>query len=163
MILKVYIKRNLFHLPRKQNDLTELIKEKFYKNKTLVKTAFQKLYSITEIENENIVVERNTNIFLLNLYLLVLQEKGELAFTEKVEFNDKVLLQKIEEKTRLNVLNDSIEDIEELVLNHLYPTEQKATKKERLLDTKDTSSRATFDHIDFSIEWIKKAHNKLNE
>lgn len=65
----------MFQLPRKQDDLTELIKERLYKNKKLVKSAITKLYPISEVDNENIIIKRNTNIFLLNLYLLVLQEK----------------------------------------------------------------------------------------
>lgn len=158
MILKVYIKRHMFQLPRKQDDLTDLIAEKLYQNKKLVKSAITKMYSITEVENENIIIERNTNIFLLNLYLLVLQEKGELAFTEKVTLNNEILLQGIEEKTNLNVSTVSVEETEELVLNHLYPTEQEEVE----VDTDDTEdTQEIFQNIKYSIDWIKKAHNHL--
>lgn len=43
MILKVYIKNHMFQLPRSQDDLTELIKERLYENKKLVKSAITKL------------------------------------------------------------------------------------------------------------------------
>ncbi|MFP7461700.1 hypothetical protein SFC52_24160 [Niallia circulans] len=148
----------MFQLPRKQDDLTELVTEKLYKNKKLIKSAITKLYSISEVEpNEYIIIERNTNIFLLNLYLLVLQEMGELAFTEKTTLNDDILLKKIEEKTNLNVSNLSVEEIEQLVLTYLYSSSK---PNEVLKDTKDTEE--LFQNIEYSIDWIKKAHNQLN-
>lgn len=161
MILKVYIKRHMFQLPRKQDDLTEIVTEKLYRNKKLVKSAITKLYSIGEIEpNDYIIIERNTNIFLLNLYLLVLQEKRELAFTEKITLNDDILLKKIEDKTNLKVSNLSVEETEKLVLNYLYSSE-KETPEEDIEDTKDT--KEIFQNIEYNIDWIKKAHNQLNE
>lgn len=160
MILKVYIRTQMFQLPRKQDDLTNLVSERLYQTKKLVKSAITKMYSIDKVENENVFIERKTNIFLLNLYLLVLQEKGELAFTEKTTLNNEILLKGIEEKTNLNVSSASVEETEKLVLNYLYPIEHE--KPER--DTKDTEeTKEIFKNIEYSIDWIKKAHNHLKK
>lgn len=161
MILKVYIKSHMFQLPRKQDDLTELIKERLYKNKKLVKSAITKLYPISEVDNENIIIKRNTNIFLLNLYLLVLQEKEELAFTEKTILDNETLFQKLKEKTNLDVSNVSIEEAEKIILNYLYPNENQTTHDTITEDTKDTDD--TFQNIEFSMSWIKKAHYELQK
>lgn len=151
MIVRVYLKSHLFHLPRKQDDLTQLIIERFYQNKKLVKAAIQKLYPIIKIENENLKIEKDTNIFLLNLYLLVLQERGELQDLEYLQesINNEWLLQKIAEKTGLNLYEKSFDEIESIVIEHLY-------KKEKENDT-----LSILENVEYSIKWVQKANNLL--
>lgn len=152
MILKIYIRKKLFHLPRNQEDLTEMIKEEFYKRKPLVKSGFAKLYNITDIENKKISYEKNTNIFLINLYLLVLEFKGILASVEDNEFE----LSDINIKTEIsNILNEdiqalSIEELEERVSNFITNNPIKNSNNESV-------------KVSFNMEWVKAMDKKIKE
>lgn len=154
MILKVYIKNHMFQLPRSQDDLTELIKERLYENKKLVKSAITKLYPISDIDNKNIFIQKNTNIFLLNLYLLILQKKNKLEFTEQTTIDNKIIYEKIYEETKLDVSSVPIEEAEKMILQHLEQNEIEHNQ-----DTEDTSD--PFQNIEFSTSWLKKAHCEL--
>lgn len=156
----------MFQLPREHDDLTALVKERLYGNKKLVKSAITKLYPISQIDNFS--VARDTNIFLVNLYLLVLQEKGDFSEIEEITaFDNSLLLKKIEDKTNLNVSSVSIEETETLVLNHLYQDGETSPDydtrdTEDTEGTKDTENDSEIlQNIEYSLDWLKKAHRKL--
>lgn len=157
-ILKTYIKSNMFHLPREQRKLEEEIKNIFYSsgNKVFKKKGFEKLYSIEKTDNSNVTLKRNTNIFLLNLYLLVLQETNQLnqlTFDKPVSHDNNTIKDEIFKITGINVLEMDYEEIEKTLLDHLYP------KKERNRETKKSE---TLEKVEFNLSWIKKANEYLN-
>lgn len=162
MILKVYIRKHLFHLPRKQDDLTELIKEKFYKRKPLVKSGFTKLYRISDIENSEIQYEKDVNIFLINLYLEVLDHKGKLTNEKDISItlSDDNIKKEIATIINEDIHDLSIEDIEKKVDDFLN---EKDASNKKTSDKENTTKKENDLNVKFSIEWVKKMDKKLRE
>lgn len=173
MIVKAYIKRYLFHLPiTKSTDLLERVEEALGK-KIINKENFEKLYPITKIEeNNNISVEKqNTNIFLLNLLLLVLNHK-EIEITEQEYFNKDLMISKLEEETNLELHGLPFDALETEIDKYLYPISEKA---ETAVQTQiDTGSQAYWkikgkeqelsylENVNFSVDWLKGAQQELD-
>lgn len=162
MILKVYIRKHLFHLPRKQDDLTELIKEKFYKRKPLVKSGFTKLYRISDIENSEIQYEKDVNIFLINLYLEVLDHQGKLTNEKDISItlSDDNIKKEIATVINEDIHDLSIEDIEKKVDDFLN---EKDTSDKKTSDKENTTKKENNLNVKFSIEWVKNMDKKLRE
>src|SRR5699024_2563351 len=110
-----------FHLPRNQENLTEMIKEKFYKRKPLVKSGITKLYRITEIENKEIKYKNSVNIFLVNLYLLLLEQKGELTNKTNIPItlSDENIKNELSKELDQEVNEMSIEELEEKINQYM--------------------------------------------
>lgn len=155
MIVKMYIQKHLFHLPRKQDDLTEMIKERFYKRKPLVKSGITKLYRISDVENKTIKYEKNVNIFLVNLYLLLLEDEGKLLHEEDIQItlSDENIIKEISKITGEKLNGSSIEEIERTVHEHLNSKEKGGNNK-----THDKSI-----NVEFSLDWVKKMNRRLKE
>lgn len=147
MIFKAQIKKYVFHLPRNQEDLTNLIKERFYEKKELVKSSINKMYSITKLETNHKGVDynRDLNIFLLNIYLLHLESKGieNLEDLKIVLSNDNI---KNELKKDFKNINSEtpLEEIEEIIQQSL----NEDTKEEKNI---------------FNMKWIKETDRKIRE
>jgi chlorite dismutase len=79
VLIKAYIKKHMFHLPTQNNEQLETQVEKEL-HIEVDQSQFFKVYPLTKIEdNENILVEnQRTNIFLLNLLLIVLKHNKKL-------------------------------------------------------------------------------------
>lgn len=155
MILKVYIRKHLFHLPRKQDDLTEMIKEKFYQRKPLVKSGLTKLYRISNIE-EDIEYEKDVNIFLINLYLLVLENDGALENIKDIQItlSDENIKNHLAKIIKKDIKDTSIDEIEKLINEHL-------TKKDNA--DKGSDNTKALNKVEFSIDWVKNMDRKLRE
>lgn len=173
MIVKVYIKRHLFHLPTtKLNDLLEQVEEALGKG-NINKENFEKLYPLTKIEeNDNILVEKqNTNIFLLNLLLLVLNHK-EKEITEPEYFNKDLMISKLEENTHLELQGIPFDVLEKEIDKFLYRISEKAeTDSETQIDvcTKDEpeiegkeQKYSYLENVTFNVDWLKGAQQELD-
>lgn len=149
MIVKTYIKNHLFHLPRKQEDLTAQIKEKFFKRKKLVKSGINKMYPVTKIEKENNKLEssRDLNIFLLNIYLLFIESKGldQLSNIE-IELTNENIKKELSKEISQIEKQSEIEDIEKHVENYIKNSFQK---------NKETKQNI------FNMKWIIEMDRKL--
>lgn len=170
MIVKVYIKRHLFHLPVLKSDgLLERVEEALGKE-NINKENFEKLYPLTKIEeNENILVEKqNTNIFLLNLLLLVLNHK-EKEITEQEYYNKDLIISKLEEETNLDLQGLPFEVLEKKIEKYLYSIETEGGTEIKvssgLHDGPEVSEKVKeysyLENVTFSIEWLKGAQHEL--
>ena len=167
MLIKAYIKRNFYHLPMDQTALYEKIITDF-KLPKLDKTNIQKLYAVTETDNENIIVKKqNTNIFLLNLYIKVMN-KNKIEITEPVHTNNAFLIEKLAQETNNEkILQISlVEDVEKEVGNYLFPTPkatpQKQEQEQEQEQAPETAKPNTvLDNVKFNLAWLKKAHKEL--
>lgn len=165
MLIKAYIKNHMFHLPMEQEALLEQVEQALQRN--IDKTTVSKLYPLTKIEdNENILVEKqHTNIFLLNLLLLVLNSKGiEIAVQEY--FNDPFIVSELENVTRLNFKSLPYEGIEKEVINYLNPDSEEQIVDIPQIEVEeiqnDEENRTCFDNIQFNVNWLKEAQKELN-
>ncbi|OQR53479.1 hypothetical protein [Bacillus sp. CDB3] len=149
MIIKGYIREHLFKLPTKDNAiLKEDIEKKF--NKTINDgPEMGILYPLTKIEgNENIVIEKQkTNIFLLNLLLLVLKQNDK-AITVKENYHDKFIILQLEQETSLKLQGMSFSDLEKKVMEYITPP--------------TPSTPSILENVEFNLAWVKKAHKELN-
>lgn len=157
MILKVYIKNELFHLPRKQKDLTDLIKEKFYKRKKLVKDAFQKMYRIEKIEcnQRDLEYDKNLNIFLLNLYLLFLEKKDIENMEIKIQLTNQEITKELELAIG-NIENNPIEEIE--VKLQEYINQRVSEDEKEVVSEENTDNEMS---VEFNMKWVKEMNRKL--
>lgn len=173
MIVKAYIKRHLFHLPISEMDvLLDRVEEALGKE-NINKENFEKLYPLTKIEeNENILVEKqNTNIFLLNLLLLVLNHK-EKEITEQEYYNKDLMISKLEEETHLELQGLPFEALEKEIDEYLHPISEKTeTAAETQVDTGSQDEPETgekekeysyLENVTFSVEWLKGAQQELD-
>lgn len=168
MLIKAYIKKHMFHLPMKQEVLLEQVEQAL--NKDVDKSSVAKLNPLTKIEdNENILIEKQrTNIFLLNLLLLVLNHNGN-DITEQEYYNDTFIISKLEEETELNLKALPFEGVEKEVYNYLKPIIDKSQiddnpqidmKSE--FETKSEEEFSYLENIQFSVNWLKGAQKELN-
>lgn len=155
MILKVYIKKHLFHLPRKQDDLTSLVKEKLYKRKKLIKSGITKLYRISEIESNNIKFDKNVNIFLVNLYLLTIDNEKNPTTHDDVEItlSDENILTALSNIIGEKLIDLSIEEVEFKINNYLNGVETKGSDTDKDNDIK----------VEFNLDWVKAMDRRIRE
>lgn len=173
MIVKAYIKRHLFHLPiTKSDDLLERV-EKALGKENIKKENFEKLYPLSKIEeNDNILVEKqNTNIFLLNLLLLVLNHK-EKEIAEQEYYNKNLMISKLEEETNLELQGLPFEVLEKEIEKYLNPISKEIeTAVEIQVDSGSQDEPETgeeekkysyLENVTFSIGWLKGAQQELD-
>ena len=172
MIVKAYIKRHLFHLPiTESSDLLERVEEALGKE-NINKENFEKLYPLTKIEeNDNILVEKqNTNIFLLNLLLLVLNHK-EKEITEQEYFNKDLMISKLEEETHLELQGLPFDVLEKEIDNFFHPiSETTETAAETQIETgsqdepeeEKEQEFSYLENVTFSVDWLKGAQQELD-
>lgn len=156
MLIKAYIKKHMFHLPMKQEALLEQVEQSL--NKDVDKSSIAKLNPLTKIEdNVNILIEKQrTNIFLLNLLLLVLNH-NENDITDQEYYNDSFIISKLEEETELSLNALPFEGVENEVHNYLSPTSDKPQ-----IETKSEEKFSYLRNIQFSVDWLKGAQKELN-
>jgi len=149
----------------KQEALLEQVEQEL--NKSIDKSNISKLYPLTKIEdNDNILVEKqHTNIFLLNLFLLVLNHNG-LDVTKQGYFNDTFIISELEKKTKLNLKSLPFEGLEKEVNNYLNPgsdiLQGDTTEIEVKIEENTEEIKSCFENIQFSINWLKEAQKELN-
>ncbi|WP_253207842.1 hypothetical protein [Bacillus cereus] len=115
MLIKAYIKKHMFHLPTLNNQILEMQVVQAL-NIKVDKSRISKLYPLTKIEdNENILIKKqHTNIFLLNLLLLVLNHnKKNIAVQEY--YNNECIISKLEEETNLELKNIPFDNLEKIL------------------------------------------------
>lgn len=158
MIIKVSIKNEVIHLPRDQKDLTEIIKKKYYKRKPLVKSGFSKLYQISNIDNDDIEYEKSVNIFLVNLYLLVLQYKGELI-NEKINMilSDENIKEELSKILNVKFTDLSIEEIETKVEDYI------SKENKEIQNNEEDENKETDFKVEFNIDWVREMDKHLKE
>lgn len=165
MLIKAYIKNHMFHLPMKQIALLEQVEHAL--NKKVDKSTIAKLNPVTKIEdNENILIEQqHTNIFLLNLLLLVLNHNKK-DITEQAYYNNSFIISRLEEETGLN-LKLTYEGIEKEVGNYLTPTpdipQAEINNEDEVEEEEEEKKNSYLDNVEFSLNWLKKAHEQLNK
>ena len=162
MIVKVYVKKVLFHLPRNQNDLTEMVKEEFYKRKPLDKSGFSKLYQIAEIENEEIAFDKKVNLFLVNLYLLVLEKQKKLESADDIgiELSDGEIMNEISSLIGEDVQSLPFDKLEERIEKYL--SGESVHDKPAAEKPKETSKKE-IPAVEFNMSWIRKADRIIRE
>ncbi|PFY44438.1 hypothetical protein [Bacillus toyonensis] len=165
MLIKAYIKKHLFHLPTLDNQKLETQVEQEL-NIKVVKSQIFKLYPLTKIEdNENILVEKQrTNIFLLNLLLLVLNhnKKGIIA---QEYYNNEFIISKLEKETNLKLENIPFEDLEKDIMEYVNSSRDKDNMSKSKVESNDkTESKndSIFENVEFSLNWLSKAQKELN-
>lgn len=169
MIVKVYIKRHLFHLPMKEVDLLERVVESLGKE-NINKENFGKLYPLTKIEeNDNILIEKQyTNIFLLNLLLWVLNH-NEKEITEQEYYNKDLMISKLEEETQLELQGLPFDILEKKIGNYLNPSTDKADLETETSSQTETEAQEEVNeysylkHVEFSVGWLKGAQQELDQ
>lgn len=169
MLIKAYIKKHMFHLPTLDNQILETQVEQAL-NKKIDKSSVSKLYPLTKIEdNENILIEKQrTNIFLLNLLLLVLNRK-EKDITVQEYYNDVFITSKLEEETSLILEHLSFDELEKNVMEYLTSSEtdepsEVITEVIEMLDQmiEENKEGSVFENVEFSLNWLEKAQKELN-
>ncbi|PGU51809.1 hypothetical protein [Bacillus cereus] len=169
MLIKAYIKKHMFHLPTLDNQILETQVEQAL-NKKIDKSSVSKLYPLTKIEdNENILIEKQrTNIFLLNLLLLVLNRK-EQDITVQEYYNDVFITSKLEEETSLILEHLSFDELEKNVMEYLTSSEtdepsEVITDVIDMLDQmiEENKEGSVFENVEFSLNWLEKAQKELN-
>lgn len=169
MLIKAYIKKHMFHLPTLDNQILETQVEQAL-NKQIDKSSVSKLYPLTKIEdNENILIEKQrTNIFLLNLLLLVLNRK-EKDITVQEYYNDVFITSKLEEETSLILEHLSFDELEKNVMEYLTSSEtdepsEVITEVIEMLDQmiEENKEGSVFENVEFSLNWLEKAQKELN-
>ncbi|MDA2609939.1 hypothetical protein [Bacillus sp. GL1(2024)] len=169
MLIKAYIKKHMFHLPTLDNQILETQVEQAL-NKKIDKSSVSKLYPLTKIEdNENILIEKQrTNIFLLNLLLLVLNRK-EKDITVQEYYNDVFITSKLEEETSLILEHLSFDELEKNVMEYLTSSEtdepsEAITEVIEMLDQmiEENKEGSVFENVEFSLNWLEKAQKELN-
>lgn len=169
MLIKAYIKKHMFHLPTLDNQILETQVEQAL-NKKIDKSSVSKLYPLTKIEdNENILIEKQrTNIFLLNLLLLVLNRK-EKDITVQEYYNDVFITSKLEEETSLILEHLSFDELEKNVMEYLTSSEtdepsEAITEVFEMLDQmiEENKEGSVFENVEFSLNWLEKAQKELN-
>lgn len=156
-MVKAYIKSYMFHLPLPHNELKKQVQEQFYQNKELVQSSIGKMHPVQKIEdNDNILVEKqNTNIFLLNFLLLVL-DKTDQSINDTKMYNDDYIINQLKELTNLN-LSHNYNSIEEELINFLEFKDENNNHMEK----QSGATKDTVEDVQFSMEWVKKTHSKL--
>ena len=165
MLIKAYIKKHMFHLPMKQEALLEQVEQAL--DKKVDKSSVAKLNPLTKIEDSDYILieKQHTNIFLLNLLLLVLNH-NEKDITNPEYYNDTFIISKLEEETQLSLKSLPYEGVEKEVNNYLNPIFDKPqTNMKAQIETKDkvgTEGLSYLKNIQFSVEWLKGAQKELN-
>lgn len=156
MLIKAYIKKHMFHLPMEESELLNQVELAL--NKNVDKSNVAKLNPLTKIEdNENILIEKqHTNIFLLNLLLMVLNHNKK-DITEQEYYNDSFIISRLEEETELSLKALPLEGMEKEVSNYLNPTSDKPQTK-----TKNEEKNSYLENVQFSIHWLKGAQKEIN-
>lgn len=146
MIIKGYIREHLFKLPTKDNAILKGAIEKKFNTTINDGSEMGIVYPLTKIEgNENIVIEKQkTNIFLLNLLLLVLKQNDK-AITVKENYDDKFIILQLETETSLKLQDMSFSDLEKKVMEYVTP-----------------STPSILENVEFNLAWVEKAHKELN-
>ncbi|WP_324664717.1 hypothetical protein [Bacillus cereus] len=161
MLIKAYIKKYMFHLPTLDNQILETQVEQEL-NIKVDKSQIFKLYPLTKIEdNENIVVEKQrTNIFLLNLLLIVLNhnKKGIIA---QEHYNNEFIISKLEKETNLKLENIPFDNLEKAIMEYVTPSCNKDNMSESN-DKIESENDSIFENVEFSLNWLSKAQKELN-
>ncbi|HDX9655297.1 TPA: hypothetical protein ROY23_005876 [Bacillus wiedmannii] len=169
MLIKAYIKKHMFHLPTLDNQILETQVEQAL-NKKIDKSSVSKLYPLTKIEdNENILIEKQrTNIFLLNLLLLVLN-RNEKDITVQEYYNDVFITSKLEEETNLILEHLSFDELEKNIMEYVTYSEtnepsEVITEVIEMLDqmVEENEEGSVFENVEFSLNWLEKAQKELN-
>lgn len=156
MLIKAYIKKHMFHLPMEESELLNQVELAL--NKNVDKSNVAKLNPLTKIEdNENILIEKqHTNIFLLNLLLMVLNHNKK-DITDQEYYNDSFIISRLEEETELSLKALPLEGVEKEVSNYLNPTSDKPQT-----ETKNEEKNSYLENVQFSIHWLKGAQKEIN-
>ncbi|MGD6840577.1 hypothetical protein ACQCVL_29605 [Bacillus thuringiensis] len=169
MLIKAYIKKHMFHLPTLDNQILEEQVEQAL-NKKVDKSRISKLYPLTKIEdNENILIEKqHTNIFLLNLLLLVLNHNKK-DITAQEYYNDVFITSKLEEETNLILEYLSFDELEKNIMEYVTSSEtdepsEVITEVIEMLDQmiEENEEGSVFKNVEFSLNWLEKAQKELN-
>lgn len=169
MLIKAYIKKHMFHLPTLDNQILEAQVEQEL-NIKVDKSQIFKLYPLTKIEdNENILIEKQrTNIFLLNLLLLVLNHKKK-DITVQEYYNDGFIISKLEEETNLKLESIPFDNLEQKIMEYLTPSDTKKSFKgiekpdqKAKAKAKEIKKASIFENVEFSLDWLNKAQKELN-
>lgn len=165
MILKLYIQKTLFHLPRNQEDLTEMVKENFYKRKELIKSSVTKLYFISDIENKNVKYEKNTNIFLINLYLLILEYNREFSIDSEISItlSDENILKELSKNLGEDLKDLSIEELEEKIDSYISTNKNSVKQNKKSIKGSDKQTKGQNVDVEFSLAWVKEMDKKIKE
>ena len=144
----------MFHLPMLQNELQNQVEEAF---KKIERSNAGKIYPLTKIEeNENILVEKQrTNIFLLNLLLLVINH-NQSEFTDKFYCNEENIILRLEEETGLELKGIPFEGVEKEIDHFLNPS----TTTNQVKEVK-SEENSFLGNVHFSLEWLKGARKEL--
>ncbi|MDA2074316.1 hypothetical protein PDM84_30220 [Bacillus cereus] len=169
MLIKAYIKKHMFHLPTLDNQILEAQVEQAL-NKKVDKLRISKLYPLTKIEdNENILIEKqHTNIFLLNLLLLVLNHKKK-DITVQEYYNDVFITSKLEEETNLILEHLAFDELEKYIMEYVTSSDtdepsEVITEVTEMLDQmiEENEEGSVFENVEFSLNWLEKAQKELN-
>lgn len=167
MLIKAYIKKHMFHLPTLNNQILEAQVEQDL-NIKVDKSQVFKLYPLTKIEdNENILIEKQrTNIFLLNLLLMVLNHNKK-DITVQEHYNNGFIISKLEEETSLKLENLPFDNLEQKIMEYLSSsdTEEPSEVIEMLDQMKkenESKKASVFENVEFSLNWLNKAQKELN-
>lgn len=165
MLIKAYIKKHMFHLPTLDNQILETQVEQAL-NKKIDKSSVSKLYPLTKIEdNESILIEKQrTNIFLLNLLLIVLNH-NEKDITVQEYYNDVFIISKLEEETNLELENLPFDSLEKNIMEYITSSDtDEPSEVIEMLDqmVKENKEGSAFENVEFSLNWLEKAQKELN-
>lgn len=167
MLIKAYIKKHMFHLPTLNNQILEAQVEQDL-NIKVDKSQVFKLYPLTKIEdNENILIEKQrTNIFLLNLLLMVLNHNKK-DITVQEHYNNGFIISKLEKETNLKLENVPFDDLEKNIMKYLNSSDAEKPSEvietlDQMIETNESKKVSVFENVEFSLNWLNKAQKELN-
>ncbi|OQR53227.1 hypothetical protein [Bacillus sp. CDB3] len=167
MLIKAYIKKHMFHLPTLDNQILEAQVEQDL-NIKVDKSQVFKLYPLTKIEdNENILIEKQrTNIFLLNLLLMVLNHNKK-DITVQEYYNNGFIISRLEEETNLKLENVPFDDLEKNIMEYLKSPDTEEPSEviempDQMIKANENKKASVFENVEFSLNWLNKAQKELN-
>ncbi|MCM3736478.1 hypothetical protein M3215_11745 [Bacillus cytotoxicus] len=165
MLIKAYIKKHMFHLPTLSNQILEAQVEQAL-NEKFDKSIMSKAYPLTKIEDhENILIEKQrTNIFLLNLLLIVLKHNKK-DITVQEHYNDEFIISKLEKETNLKLKNIPFDSLEKSIMEYVTPDTDEPSevieKSDQALKTNESKEGSVFGNVQFNLDWLEKAQKEL--
>ena len=169
MLIKAYIKRHMFHLPMKDSELLNQIQTKIRGIDESGKSIIHKAYPLTKIENDNgniLIDKQNTNIFLLNSLLLVLNHNKK-AIEKQEYYSDNIIIGKLEVEIKNDLKGLSFEAVEQKVITYLNPifdkTQNEAVESKAETEIeKEKDKGSHLENVRFSVSWLSGAQKEID-
>jgi len=153
----IYIGTDKFHLPVNDNKELQLQIESKLSKKISNRGIFHMLKGVDRIEENDFIrpVKNKTNIFFLNLMLLIAQNR-DIEIPEN-DYDNDVIISWLEEATQLDLKGKNLELIENKVYSLIIKNEGFIESKPEIPENQESKVESNF----FSLDWIKSKNKEI--